>query len=159
MPDWSASSCGRGTATPSTSNASDDSIDGAVEQRRPQLLAFAGPALVVQRGEATDDRQHRVGGVGHPEADVERLVALAHRARLVLEPGRGLEERVEPAEVRLRPFEAVRPRVAVHDVGVDALAVLVRDAEPLRDARGHVVMDDVGPLDELERDLLARARS
>src|SRR5262249_10766649 len=50
-------------------------------------------------------------------------------------------------------FEAVGPGVAVHDVRVDPLAVLVADAEPHRDARGHVVVDDVGALDELQRDL------
>ncbi len=131
---------------------------GAVEQRRPQLLALAGAALVIQRGETPDHRQHRVGRVGHPETDVEGLVAFAHRARLVLETGRRLEDRIEPAEVRLRSLEAVRPGVAVHDVGIDALAVFVRDPETLRDPGGHVVVDDVGPLDELQRDLFAPLR-
>ena len=126
----------------------------AVEQRRPELLALAAHALVVQRGEATDDRQHRVRGVGHPEAQVVRRVAFAHRTLLVLEPGRRLVERVEAAEVRERTFEAVRPRVAVDDVGLHALAVLVPDAEPHRDARRHVVVHDVGALDELQRDLV-----
>src|SRR5205823_13667880 len=42
---------------------------------------------------------------------------------------------------------------AVDDVRVDALAVVVADAESHRDARGHVVVDDVGTLDELQRDL------
>ena len=54
----------------------------AVEQRRPELLALAGHALVVQRGEAADDREHRVRGVGHAEAEIVRRVALAHRALL-----------------------------------------------------------------------------
>ncbi len=94
----------------------------AVEQRRPQLLALAGVTLVVQRGEAPDDRQHRVGGVGHAEPVVHRRVPGVHRPRLVLEPGRRLEQRVEPAERGERSLEAVRVRVAVHDVGVDGLA-------------------------------------
>ena len=131
----------------------------AVEQRRPQLLALAAHALVVQRGEAPDDREHRVRGVGHAEAEVARRVALAHRTLLVLEPGRRLVERVEPAEVRERTFEPVRPRVAVDDVGLHALAVLVADAEPLRDARRHVVVHDVGALHELQRDLVAALAS
>ena len=82
----------------------------AVEQRRPQLLAFAGHALVVQRGEAPDDRQHRVGGVGHAEAEVARRVAFAHRTLLVLEPGRRLVERVEPAEVARAVLRGRTPR-------------------------------------------------
>ena len=129
---------------------------GAVEQRRPQLLSLTGAALAVERGEATDHGQHRVGGVGHTEADVQRLVARPHRTGLVLEPGRGLEQRVEPAEVRERTVEPVRPGVAVDDVGFHALAVFVRDPEALGDAGSHVVMHDVGPCDQFERDLLAR---
>ena len=125
----------------------------AVEQRGPQLLALAAHPLVVERRETPDHRQHRVGGVGHAEAQVVRSVALAHRTLLVLEPGRRLVERIEPAEVRERALEAVRPRVAVDDLGLHALAVVVADAEPHRDARGHVVVHDVGALHELERDL------
>ena len=119
MPADRRRAAGAATASPSTSSASDDEHRAAVEQRRPQLLALAGPALVVQRGEAPDDRQHRVGGVGHPEAEVERRVAGVHRPGLVLEPGRRLEQRVEAAEVRERALEPVRPGVAVDDVGVD----------------------------------------
>ena len=127
----------------------------AVEQRGPELLALAGHALVVERGEAPDDREHRVGRVGHAEAEVVRQVALAHRTRFVLEAGRRLVERVEAAEVRHRALEPVRPRVAVDDVGVHPLAVFVADAEPHRDTRGHVVVHDVGLLHELQRDLAA----
>jgi hypothetical protein len=110
---------------------------------------------VHERGQHADDREHRVRGVAHPEPVVERLVPVGHRTRLVLEAGRRLVERVEAAEVRERPLEPVRPRVAVDDVGVGGLAVVVADAEPVRDARGHVVVDDVGCRDELERDLQA----
>ena len=156
MPVWSASSSGRGHAGAVGEQRVGRQHRGAVEQRRPQLLALTGAALAVQRGEAADHRQHRVGGVGHAEADVQRLVARAHRTGFVLEPGRGLEQRVETAEVRERTVEPVRPGVAVDDVGIDALAVFVRDPEPLGDAGSHVVMHDVGPGDELERDLLAR---
>ena len=90
-----------------------------------------------------------------PEAQVVRRVAFAHRALLVLEPGRRLVERIEAAEVRERAFEAVRPRVAVDDLGLHPLAVFVADAEPHRDAGRHVVVHDVGALHELERDLVA----
>ena len=124
----------------------------AVEQRRPHLLALAGALAVVQRAEHGDDRQHRVRRVAHAEAVVERRVAFVHRGRLVLEPRRRLVERVETAEVRERTLEAVRPRVAVDDVGLHGLARGVVDAELGRDARGHVVVDDVGGRDELERD-------
>ena len=127
----------------------------AVHERRPQLLALAGAALVEQRGEDADDRQHRVGRVAHPEPVVQRRVAGVGRAGLVLEPGRRLVERVEAAEVGERALEPVGPGVAVHDVGVDPLAVVVADAEPVRDARRHVVVHDVRALDELERDLHA----
>ena len=54
---------------------------------------------------------------------------------------------------RERTFEAVRPRVAVDDVGVHPLAVGVTDAEPVRDARGHVVVDDVRGGHQLECEL------
>ena len=57
--------------------------------------------------------------------------------------------------MRERTFESVRPCVAVHDVRVDALGILVPDPEAVCDARGHVVMDHVRTLDELERDLQA----
>ena len=126
----------------------------AVEQRRPELLALAAHPLVVQRGEATDDGQHRVRGVGHAEAQVVRRVAFAHRTLLVFEAGRRLVQRIEPAEVRERTLESVRPRVAVDDLRLHALAVFVSDAEPHRDAGRHVVVHDVGALDELERDLV-----
>ena len=127
MPVWSPCRAGAAArASPSTSSASDANI--APPSSSDVHSSWPSPvrALVVQRGEAADDREHRVRGVGHAEAEVERRVALAHRTRLVLEPGRRLEERVEAAEVRERTFEPVRPRVAVDDVGVDALAVVVR---------------------------------
>ena len=128
---------------------------GAVEQRRPQLLAFARSPLVVERGEAADDGEHCVGRVGHAEAQIQRHVSFAHRAGFVLETRRRLVQRVEASEACERPFESVGPCVAVHDVGIDGFAVFVRDPESLGNACGHVVVDDVGPFDELERDLVA----
>ena len=53
---------------------------------------------MIQRGETPHDGQHRVGRVGHPETDVERLVAFAHRSRFVLETGRRLEDRIQQTE-------------------------------------------------------------
>ncbi len=123
----------------------------AVEQRRPHLLAFARALAVVQRAEHGDDRQHRVRRVAHSESVVERGIALVHRGRFVFEPGRRLVERVEATEACQRTLEAVRPRVAVDDVGLDLLAFHVVDPEFGGDARGHVVVDDVGGADELER--------
>ena len=124
----------------------------AVEQRRPHLLALAGALAVIQRAEHRDDREHRVRRVAHAEAVVERRVAFVHRRRFVFEPRRRLVQRIEPAEAGERTFEAVRPRVAVDDVGLHRLARGVVDAELGRDAGRHVVVHDVGGADELERD-------
>ena len=110
---------GRGDAADEVRVGGEDRA--AVEQRRPHLLALAGALAVVQRAEHGDDRQHRVRRVAHPEAVVERRVAFVHRGRLVLEPGRRLVQRVETAEAGERTFEAVRPRVAVDDVGLHLL--------------------------------------
>ena len=48
----------------------------AVEQRGPQLLTLAGALAVEEREQHADDRQQRVRRVAHPEAVVERCVAL-----------------------------------------------------------------------------------
>ncbi len=130
-PCWPWSRRGRGTASPSTSSASDANTappsSSDVHSSWPSPVA----ALVVQRGEAADDRQHRVRRVAHAEAGSRAARCRSWTgAGLVLEPGRRLVERVEPAEVRERTLEPVRPRVAVHDVGLHALAVFVADAEP-----------------------------
>ena len=127
-------------------------------QARPQLLALAGRALVVERGEHADDRQHRVRGVAHAEAVVERLVAVGHRARLVLEAGRRLVQRVEAAEVPERTLEPVRVRVAVDDVGLHRSTRLVVEVEPAGRPLRHVVVDDVGRRHELHRDLVTLGR-
>ena len=91
---------------------------GAVEERRPQVLSFAGTTLVVQGGEHPDHRHQRVGGVGHAEAEIEGWRSLGHRSGLELQPAGGLVERIEPAEFRERALGAVGVRVAVHEVGV-----------------------------------------
>ena len=90
----------RGTASPSTSSASDASI--APPSSSDVHSSWPSPVRRwwYSAASAADDRQHRVGGVAHPEAVVQRLVAGVHRARLVLEPGGRLEQRVETAEVR-----------------------------------------------------------
>ena len=84
----------------------------AVEERRPQLLAFAGHAAggtCAARQPITESIARC--GVGHPEAQiVAACVAFAHRTLLVLEPGGCLVERVEAAEASERTLEAsVRP--------------------------------------------------
>ena len=80
------------------------------------------------------------------------------RAGLVLESGRCLVQRVQAAEAREWTVESVGPCIAVHDVGVDALGVVVPDAQLVGDARGHVVMHDVGTRDELQPDLESGGR-
>ena len=155
MPCRPWSSRGRGSASPSTSSASD--ANTAPPSSSDVQSSWPSPVRRWWYSAARQPttREHRVRRVAHPEAVVERRVAGVRRAGFVLEPGRGLVQRVEAAEVRERALEPVRPGVAVDDVGVHALAVVVADAELVRDAGGHVVVDDVGLLHELERDLQA----
>jgi hypothetical protein len=127
-----------------------------VHQRGPQLLTLTGAAPVVQRGEDPDDRQHRVGCVAHPEPVVERVVAVRHRAGLVLEPRGRLVQRIEPAEVRERAVEPVGVGVAVHQVGLDRPAGVVVQRESGGGALRHVVVHHVGGGDEPQRDVVPR---
>ena len=101
-------------------------------------------------------RLHRARLVAHAEA--VPVGAVAFTTKLVLEPTRRLRELVEPRPRGARPVVAPHGRVAVDDRRVEALGRLVVDAEPLGDARAHVVVDDVHLAHQPVRDLHALGR-
>jgi hypothetical protein len=117
-----------------------------VEQRRPEVLTLASTTLVEEGGEHPDHRHHGVGGVGHPEAEIQRRIAFIHRTRLELEAAGGLVERVEAAKLRQWPLGAVGVGVAVHEIRVARLEGFVVDAEACCGPLRHVVVDHVGDL-------------
>ena len=85
-------------------------------QGRPQFLTDTGPAPVDESEQNADDRQHGVGRVAHPEAQIERIVPVTNGPGFVLETRGGLVERVQTAETAQGILQSVGVGVAVDDV-------------------------------------------
>ena len=120
----------------------------SVQERRGDRLTFPVLSTPVERQQHAEDRQEGVSRVAHPHADVKRWVPRVHGSRFVLEPARCLVEGIETARVRKRSFRAVHVGVAVDEVGLVLLERVVIHPQTRGRPLGHVVVDDVRPLDE-----------
>ena len=127
-----------------------------VEDRRVHELPLAGAVAVAQRLDHRGRRDDAVAGVAVRRHLPDRRRAVVRAAGLVGGAGEGVAHLVVARQRRARPVALEAAGVAVDDRRVDRPGLLVADAEPLGDAGAHVVVDDVGPLDQPPGDLLPR---
>jgi hypothetical protein len=124
-----------------------------VEDRRVDELPLAGALAVEECLHDRVGRQHPVPRVAERDRVPDRWRAVVRPAGLVLRAGECVAHLVVAGQRGARAVLLEPSRVAVHDPRVQSDGVLVPDAEPLGDAGAHVVVHDVGALDQPVSDL------
>ena len=114
------------------------------QHRHVHVLADAGGARLMQRGQHADDAEERRRQVGDGEADAHRRVRRLSRG--VHHAAQRLDDRVHGLAVVGAAGGSEAADRAVHQARVHLVDEVVADAQPVQDAAAEVLHQDVRAL-------------